>query len=101
METIAEDLYNNMVVKGITKSSSHKDMTLFGAEMPNFGPALDEHDKWTAQPMYYWCLEKGHKAYNCPQQKAGKPRVDKKANNNNESNNNSNNNEGNNNSNGG
>eukprot|EP00536_Pseudo-nitzschia_multiseries_P001774 jgi/Psemu1/4050/gm1.4050_g len=45
METIAEDLYNNMVVKGITKSSSHKDMTLFGAETTNIGPAPDERDK--------------------------------------------------------
>eukprot|EP00536_Pseudo-nitzschia_multiseries_P000788 jgi/Psemu1/1764/gm1.1764_g len=44
MEPIAEDLYNNMLVKGITTSSNHKDMTLFNAEFTNI-VAPDKRDK--------------------------------------------------------
>eukprot|EP00536_Pseudo-nitzschia_multiseries_P003185 jgi/Psemu1/7113/gm1.7113_g len=96
METIAEDLYNNMVIKGITKSSSHRDMTLFGAEITDVG-STDKQDKWSRNAICYWCQEKGHKAYQCPQREAGNPKVPRKTNGNN-SNNNGNNN-GNNNSN--
>eukprot|EP00536_Pseudo-nitzschia_multiseries_P019106 jgi/Psemu1/58939/gm1.58939_g len=62
METITEDLYNNMLVKGMARESSHLDMTLFN----------------------------GHKAYNCPKRIAGNPKVDNNNNNNNENNNNNN-----------
>eukprot|EP00536_Pseudo-nitzschia_multiseries_P019050 jgi/Psemu1/58676/gm1.58676_g len=44
METIVEDLYNNMLVKGITTASSHKDMTLFNAEFTDI-VAPDKRDK--------------------------------------------------------
>eukprot|EP00536_Pseudo-nitzschia_multiseries_P006051 jgi/Psemu1/14329/gm1.14329_g len=97
METIAEDLYNNMVVKGITKSSSHKDMTLFGAEITDVG-STNKRDKFLKNSICYWCQEKGHKAYQCPQREAGNPKVPRKRNGNNNSNNNSNNNNNNNNS---
>eukprot|EP00536_Pseudo-nitzschia_multiseries_P016573 jgi/Psemu1/46701/gm1.46701_g len=79
METIAEDLYNNMVVKCITKPSSHKEMTLFGAETTGIGPAPDKRNKWAANAMCYWCQEKVDRKAN-----------DNNSNNNNESNNNSN-----------
>eukprot|EP00536_Pseudo-nitzschia_multiseries_P017422 jgi/Psemu1/50779/gm1.50779_g len=96
METIAEDLYNNMVVKGITKSS-HKEMTLFGAEVTDIVEP-DKRNKWAAKAKCYWCQAKGHKAYNCPHRKAGKPQVPRETNgsnsNNNESNSNSNSNGG-------
>eukprot|EP00536_Pseudo-nitzschia_multiseries_P017667 jgi/Psemu1/51972/gm1.51972_g len=96
METIAEDLYNNMLVKGMARASSHQDMVLFGAEMTDFANP-DTQDKWSTNAVCYWCKEVGHKAYNCPHQMAGKPKVDKKTeNDNNGSNNNSNNNESNN-----
>eukprot|EP00536_Pseudo-nitzschia_multiseries_P018850 jgi/Psemu1/57640/gm1.57640_g len=98
METITEDLYNNMLVKGITTASSHKNMVLFGAEIIDLAKP-DTRDKWLTNAVCYWCKEVGHKAYNCPHRMAGKPKVDRKANGNNESNNNSNNNESNNNSN--
>eukprot|EP00536_Pseudo-nitzschia_multiseries_P007568 jgi/Psemu1/18229/gm1.18229_g len=98
METIAEDLYNNMLVKGITTASSHKDMVLFGAAMTDFANP-DTQDKWPTNAVCYWCKEKGRKAYNCEKRMAGKPKVDRKANGNKDSNNNSNNNESNNNNN--
>eukprot|EP00536_Pseudo-nitzschia_multiseries_P017817 jgi/Psemu1/52699/gm1.52699_g len=69
METIAEDLYNNMLVTDIV--------------------APDERDKWSTNAVCYWCKEKGHKAFNCPKRIADNPKVD---NNNNENNNNNNNN---------
>eukprot|EP00536_Pseudo-nitzschia_multiseries_P004912 jgi/Psemu1/11251/gm1.11251_g len=97
METIAEDLYNNMLVKGITTASSHNDMVLFGAKTADLGPPPEKRDKWVMNAKCYWCQELGHKAYICPHRAAGKPKVDRKANGNNESNNNSNNNENNNN----
>eukprot|EP00536_Pseudo-nitzschia_multiseries_P012524 jgi/Psemu1/32342/gm1.32342_g len=66
METIAEDLYNTMAVKGITKSSgNHKEMTMFGAEVTNIVEPY-ERNKWAAQAVCYWCQEKGHKAYQFP-----------------------------------
>eukprot|EP00536_Pseudo-nitzschia_multiseries_P013417 jgi/Psemu1/35201/gm1.35201_g len=77
METIVEDLYNNMLVKGITTASSHKDMVLFGAEVIDFAKP-DTRDK-----------------------KANGNNESNNNSNNNESNNNSNNNESNSNSNGG
>eukprot|EP00536_Pseudo-nitzschia_multiseries_P012954 jgi/Psemu1/33686/gm1.33686_g len=97
METIAEDLYNNMLVKGMARASSHQDMVLFGAEMTDFANP-DTRDKWSTNAVCYWCKEKGHKAFNCAKRQAGHPKVDIKANDNNNNNNNINENNNNNNS---
>eukprot|EP00536_Pseudo-nitzschia_multiseries_P006408 jgi/Psemu1/15160/gm1.15160_g len=99
METIAEDLYNNMVVKGMAKPSRHKDMTIFGAEITDVG-STDKRDKWSKSAICYWCQEMGHRTYQCLQREVGNPKVSRKTNGNN-SNNNGNNNGNNNNNNSG